>query len=213
MTDVSTGYPRKRTQTRNRLIRAGLQVIADRGPEAATVGEIAKTAGVAPGTFYNHFATLDDLIELISDLLSTGVEIGSETLDLIENDHVIRVAVGILQLLDMVETDPVAAAAFARLVASKPEFRARIRGVVSNAIASGVRANRFDVEPSQSATNAVVGAVVQSMRSRLLNEIDADAAPELARLALRVLGVPGPETIDAVQRAMASMQTSADVLQ
>lgn len=204
----SAGYPRKRAQTRRRLLQAGMHVVASRGPDRATVGEVATEAGVAPGTFYNHFASLPEMIDVIADRLSGGVEIGEGALDLIENDPAARVAVGTLQLLRMAETDSVAATAFVSLTAAKPDFRARVRSIVGRAISDGVKNERFDVHLGAAATNAVLGTVLQSMRSRVLGETDASSAHEVAHLVLRILGVKAEEISAVIVRAQQSLDTT-----
>ena len=45
---------------------APVEVLAERGPGGATVGDVARRARVASGTFYNHFPSMDDLIEAVS---------------------------------------------------------------------------------------------------------------------------------------------------
>lgn len=56
---------RKRSETRERLFETALREFREVGVAAAQIDRIAKTAGVARGTFYFHFATKDDvLVEL-----------------------------------------------------------------------------------------------------------------------------------------------------
>lgn len=205
------GYPRKRAQTRGRLMRAGMKSLAAHGPDGATVGEIASAAGVAAGTFYNHFQSVPDLVDAIAEQLGLGVEIGQDALDTLEHDPAARVALGTLQLLDMANTDPTSAAAFAALVAAKPDFRARVRAIVGRAIADGVDAGRFDVEAGPAATNAVLGTALQSMRSRVLNESDGSDAIAVTQLVLRILGVGGNDITTVVARASESLQLSAQL--
>ena len=154
--DSASGYPRKRAQTRGRLVRAGMEVLAGSGPEGATVGEIAQAAGVAAGTFYNHFPSMTDLVDAVCDELGTAVEIDQAALSAIEHDPATRVAIGTLQLLHTADRDPVASAAFVALVASRAAFRARVRSIVGGAIADGAGTGRFDVRAGQAATNAVL---------------------------------------------------------
>ena len=185
----NTGYPRKRRQTRRRLINAGTVVLAEHGPRHVTAGQVAAVAEVAPGTFYNHFPSVDELIDAVAHDLGRGIEIGRDTLNQIEHDPRQRVAIGVLQLLQMAEDDPASASAFVTLAAVLPEFRARVRGIVGQAIREGVEAGCFDVPPGPAATNAVLGATLQAMRSRLLDESGQTDAIDLARLVLRLLGV------------------------
>ncbi len=51
-------------RTRARLVRAARRIIARRGSlEAVPIEEIAGRAGVATGSFYNHFASKAELFE------------------------------------------------------------------------------------------------------------------------------------------------------
>ncbi len=193
---ATIGYPRKRAQTQRRLLDAGMTVLAERGPGNVSAGQIASAAGVATGTFYNHFPSVDLFIDAIAQDLGRGVEIGTDTLSTIEHDPAVRVSLGVLQLLEMADRDPVSATAFVTLAAVRPEFRARVRRLVGQAIADGVEDGCFVVASHQAAINAVLGATLQSMRSRVLGETDhADAVP-VAALVLRLLGT-APSDIDA----------------
>ncbi len=198
------GYPRKRRQTRRRLLTAGTEVLAERGPGNVSAAEIATAAGVAIGTFYNHFPSVDDFIDAVAHDLGRGIEIGSDTLADIEHDPARRVVIGVLQLLRMAEDDPASAAAFATLAAVRPDFRARVRGIVGQAIRDGIDAGRFEVAPGESTTNAVLGTTLQAVRSRLLGETDRTDAPEVARLVLRVLGTDPAESDAIIEHGLAA---------
>jgi AcrR family transcriptional regulator len=49
-----------RASQRNRLLAAVTTLVAERGYEAATIGEVARRAGVSPNVFYEHFASKAD---------------------------------------------------------------------------------------------------------------------------------------------------------
>lgn len=62
---------RRRERTRAKLLGAARQVIGEKGVDAATIAEITERADVAFGSFYNHFASKDDLIDaLISEAVA-----------------------------------------------------------------------------------------------------------------------------------------------
>lgn len=203
------GYPRKRERTRRRLLRAGLTTLAEQGPAGISAGGIASVAGVATGTFYNHFPTVDNFFDAIAHQVGRGVEIGQATLTEIEHDPATRVAIGVLQLLHMAETDPASASAFVTLVAARPDFRARVRTIVSDAVVDGVQAGRFDVEVGSASTNAVLGSALQSMRSLILGETTHSEAAGVVRLVLRLLGAEAREIDSIVSQALAATATPA----
>jgi AcrR family transcriptional regulator len=51
-----------RTQTRERVLRATVQTLAEQGFNATTARAIATTGGFAPGVIYYHFDDLEDLL-------------------------------------------------------------------------------------------------------------------------------------------------------
>jgi AcrR family transcriptional regulator len=53
---------RKRQQTRQELIRAAMQLFEQKGYEQTTVAEIASAAGVSTKTFFNYFASKDEVL-------------------------------------------------------------------------------------------------------------------------------------------------------
>lgn len=53
-------------QTRQRLMQAGLALLAEAGAEHLTTGKVAKRAGIAQPTFYVHFKDMDALLQAIA---------------------------------------------------------------------------------------------------------------------------------------------------
>jgi len=63
----AAGAPRKRDPraTRDRLVRAALELFTTRGYHATTTPQIAARAGVAEGTIYRHFNSKEHLLNEI----------------------------------------------------------------------------------------------------------------------------------------------------
>lgn len=197
---TSTGYPRKRARTRRRLLEAGSSVLAERGPDGATVGAIAAAAGVTPATFYNHFSSLNELVDSVVAELAVGVEIGRDTLAAVENDPAARVAIGTEQLLDLAVVDPTAANAFVSLLASVPELRSRVRGIVIQAVADGIDSGRFRQRSAPVTADALLGAVVQWIRSALAGDTSGSRGEQLA-IALEIVGLDEREVGSLIEVA------------
>lgn len=69
---------RRKRRTRQALLDAGQQVMAEKGVDAATMLEIAARADVGTGTAYNYFASKDDLavsvLEQVMERLARRIE-------------------------------------------------------------------------------------------------------------------------------------------
>ena len=55
--------------TRERVLRAALDLIVEVGPDATTLQAVAERADVAPGTVYYHFSSRDQLLAAAYDML------------------------------------------------------------------------------------------------------------------------------------------------
>lgn len=171
---------------------AGIAALAEHGPDGITVGDVARRAYVSTGTFYNHFDDLEALTSAVVDELASGVEISGEQLRAIGHDPAERIAIGTQQLLDLTRQHPETARAFVALLATVPAFRTRIRSTVRLAIDDGIATGRFTPRAPAIVTDALIGAVVQWMRTRLSGEQDATPDEEHVALALQIAG--GAET-------------------
>ncbi|UXT61258.1 TetR/AcrR family transcriptional regulator (plasmid) [Agrobacterium fabrum] len=80
MNTIETEGRVARRQRRNRdaLLKAGHEVISEKGIDAATMMEIAERADVASGTIYNYFKSKDELaiavLELVMEQLARRIE-------------------------------------------------------------------------------------------------------------------------------------------
>ena len=64
----------KRARTRAQIVEAGAMLLAERPPEALTVDAVVEAAGVAKGTFYYHFQSIDELAAAVGAKLGESFD-------------------------------------------------------------------------------------------------------------------------------------------
>jgi AcrR family transcriptional regulator len=189
-------------RTRRALIEAGRQVLARKGVEAATVLEIVREAGVSQPSFYNHFASRDELVQAIAaDLFEADIEYKVQAFRRIA-DPAEAIAHNAMHTLRLARRDPAVAWVMVRSGAMRDLRRTRGADDLVKMIEAGVRSARFQVDNA-----AVAAAVIRGAAYPLLQDILQDAAPadveaQFAELVLRMLGLSRREAAVVAARAV-----------
>ena len=110
------------------LIEAALDLIAEGGPQAATVRAIALRAGVTPGLIRHYFSTKQDLIAAAHQHLMTGLtQASAGRLRALPDDPLARLSAFLANAVSPPVTDPRAVSLWAasmHLVARDDKMRA-----------------------------------------------------------------------------------------
>ncbi|WP_298283597.1 TetR/AcrR family transcriptional regulator [Novosphingobium sp.] len=187
---------KRRDRTRLALIEAGLTLMSLRSVDAITIDEIVDTAGVAKGTFYNHFPDKDALQH---DVLE---KVRNEITSLID-----RVNEGVLDPARRVARAFCTAMIYAQRNAREGNFLIRTsmafrlvedrinRGLVQD-IGIGLAEGRFPIASTESGALLMLGiaqaAMVQSLEQ--LEQFPLIArSQQMAAMLLRGLGLPFQE--------------------
>jgi AcrR family transcriptional regulator len=64
----------KRARTRAQIVEAGTMLLAERPLEALTVDAVVDAAGVAKGTFYYHFQSMEELAAAVGEKLGESFD-------------------------------------------------------------------------------------------------------------------------------------------
>ena len=179
----------KRARTRAQIVDAGATLLAERPSKALTVDAVVETAGVAKGTFYYHFQSIDELAAAVGAKLGESFDELLTPLRLELRNPIERLSFAFTKFLERVGTD----ADWARLVVQSSQsptqfgqgVRANVKADIAEAIAEGCVGMR-DVEL---AADIVMGIWLQVARGIL----ERGARPELTRQAVEaVLRALGP---------------------
>lgn len=194
----------KRERTRARLIDAAAELIASGGPDSATIFEITATAGLASGTFYNHFVDRAEIIAetavSIVDQISAQINAAGED----EEDIVIRLATGTRRFLDIAYSHPTWAWAMLRAMDYLPALRPRIYQHIGRTVHIGHEDGVF-ADYDDYTLFMLRSIVFAGLRARLMGLAGPEVGARVAEMQLRVLGIEADRAADAVRRPIVEL--------
>jgi AcrR family transcriptional regulator len=183
----------RRARTRRRLLDAGQTLIAERGVAGLRIAEITGQAGVALGSFQNHFDSKDALVEAVIveavQALAAQIVEGPEA----DNDEPAAVAIAALRrFVRLAYEDPEFCRLLVNLSHSEEVFVGAIRPYAHTALERAVQAGAFVIDDIDLAVTFVVAGALAVIRRILDGHLGPDADLQLARATLLGFGVsPG----------------------
>lgn len=181
---------RRRALTRQRLLAAGRRLIAEKGVAGLRIQDITEEADVALGSFYNYFATKEELVEAVvaeslTELVSATVA-GDEAS---QRDPAATVASAIRRVIRLAFDDPDFARLVVNLARADTLFLQAFHPYARDVVERGVRSARFDVPDVEVTVTVVVGGSLALIRAILDGQHTDGAEIDHAELALRCLGL------------------------
>ena len=173
---------RRKHATRQALLDATRSLLASRSLDALSVDEIAMSADVAKGTFYNYFADKDALARELASHVRAQVEAEIAQANEGIEDPAARIARAFCSLLKFSLNSPKQAAAMMRLFPHATEPSAPINSGVRRDVADGLARGRI-VAPSEEIAIACIVGVFMAGVNRAL-----DLSPIRTRTFARDLG-------------------------
>jgi len=187
-------------KTRHALIAGGRRVMARKGVDAASVLEIVKAAGVSQPSFYNHFASKEELAEVIAaNFFQADVAFKSRVFQTAE-DPAEAIAINTRHTLKVATRDPVVAWVVVRGGSGRKLLRIGDPDQLVNMITTGIGKGRFRETDAR-----VVAEVIRAAAFPLLQDILEGTAPDnieiqFAELVLLMLGIPAREAAEIAAR-------------
>lgn len=193
---------RRKARTRAALLHAAKRLFSAQGVEQTPIAQISQEADIAVGSFYNYFATKEELLEaLLEELLS-------EQLRLIKlrqaqvSDPAEKISIAHRHLVRLARSDSDWGWLLVRL-----EFPRRVAWAVLGPTAlrdlrAGIRAGRFEVANAELALEASGGALFAVIHAQLVGRADARADSLHAEGVLRSFGVERREAAEIARRKL-----------
>lgn len=169
-------------RTVSRILEAAMQVLADRGPDATQIEDVVRAAGISRGTFYNHFASVDELRAATSEWTTR------ETIASIEKalaglqGPALRLRVGLRLFFAKAQEDPV----WCRFVARV--WKVGGQEPMLRDLEQGLRLGVLRAPSVASAQDLLLGCVREALLGICEGRRPAAHGARMTELCLRALG-------------------------
>jgi AcrR family transcriptional regulator len=184
---VSRGARRKQ-ETRGKLIEAARRVLARKGIAAATIAEIADEADVGFGSFYNHFASKEEIAGAVVWLEAEEFGANLDSLTDHLDDPALILCAAILFTIKHVQEDELWGWFLVRTAWAVPEFRDTLGRRMTRDIMRGIKQGRFEVPHAPMTIELAATTIIAAMRMRLEARSPPDSDRVLVEVVLRILG-------------------------
>ena len=196
----SIRIPGKRARTRYALVEAALTMVAEQGPEAASIDDLVRRAGLARGTFYNYFQSWDEVLSAVAAHMDERFHQSVESRLQPDWDAPTTLACLVRGFIQTGIDDPRLGWAWARigggmhwLLANRPPTRR------SAEIALGALIG--DRMSPTAAFCLLAGTAFMTLRRVLEGLVQPDEIESIIGMTLRGLGAPGAQIAPALRIA------------
>lgn len=180
----------RREATRRKLIATAVAVFAEKGVDASSIDDFIQAAGVARGTFYNHFKTTGELLEAVNAALNDAVlELIDQQVRTLQNP-LERVATGCLLYMRMAVDHPDWGRFVLRTGLSDVGGGKLIDNYLPRDLVAARETGQLRFSSERAARDLVAGAVKQGLETLLSGAVSRDHMQEVLSLILRGLGAP-----------------------
>ncbi len=193
---------RRRAATRAQLLDGARVLFARQGVDSTAIAEITEAADVGFGSFYNHFASKEEIVEVVLDesLEAQGAIVDGLTENLEDPAEV--VAVAHRYFINASRSDPTLGWLLIRLDTSHRVMTRALGRRARRDLRRGITSGRFNVADADVAFIDTAGALLLVMRAVLDGDLGPDADRHHAEGLLRILGLSSDEAAEVAARPL-----------
>ena len=198
------GTPRyrglRRTASRQALLDAAEELIGRRGFAGVSVDEITARAGVAKGTFYNHFADKADVANLIARGIRDELRALIGPMKAVSSDPAHHLAIAMRMFWRLAVEQPNRALILVLLINDPTDVNSPMNAPVRQTLLNGEASGRFSFASIEAALIAVIGIVSAGIRN-LIEQPVAEPSQRIRELTCHVLRSLGLDWREATRLA------------
>jgi AcrR family transcriptional regulator len=188
-------------RTRQRLLAGGRKAFAAAGVEATTVLEIVRAAGVSQPSFYNHFASKDELArEITAEFFRADRQKKLAVFEQVD-DPAEAIAINIEHTLSVATHDPVIAWTLIKSKTLRDLVISSPTDPLAEMINTGIGQGRFQADSPHTLALTIRGAALALIQDILNGTAEDNAVGFFQELVLRMLGLSPAESAEVTARA------------
>ena len=195
----------RRARTQSRILAAALRVFADQGLDRPVIDDFIRAAGVARGTFYNHFKNTSELFEATAKWLEEDMIVSIELEIRRTKDPVERLASGVRLWLLRAASD----AAWCSFVVRNRRRSPLVEKQLTGDLRSGRRMRVFSFPSVEVARDMTVGTILEAMRRMTHERVPRTYVDDVTRTILRGLGLSNAAIEVALSRPAPTLRREA----
>jgi AcrR family transcriptional regulator len=192
----------KRERTRSALIDSAIQVIADKGFETASIKEITQAAGLANGTFYNHFTDREALAREAAAVVALEIaqEIAEEVNDV--DDGLDKVVISTDKVVDRAISAPTWGRVMIGAWHYLEDFPHDVSQIMRSDLKLAKRQGLISLTINQLLEHQLTALAVLSISQQIKNGRSKAVRLDTAAAILRLLGIPADEAKQRATKAL-----------
>jgi AcrR family transcriptional regulator len=199
---------RRKRETRNRLLRAAMSLMAEQGVGGVAINEITEAADVGFGSFYNHFPSKE---ALYAELVTEVVGRFGEALDRLSEqltDPAEKIAASVRFTLRRARQDPVWGRFLVRTSLAGDSMNTGLGRFLFRDLKTGLARSRFKADDVAMTYMALGGTALSALTAEVRDDrgpfgANATDIPErTASMLLRMLGLSAKEADSIARRPL-----------
>ena len=177
----------KKDRTRAAIIDSAINIIAKKGFQKSSIQEMAKNAGIANGTFYNHYKDRKSIFEDVANLIAI------ELVKVIEEDEIKtkKPAQKLINATNQFINRSVQVPEWGTIFLEAADFSVRLEKDISKYlikdIKSGIRNKSFLVKYDDFLVEQIMIIILHSISHQLENGIDRKITNKTINTILKIL--------------------------
>ena len=177
----------KKDRTRAAIIDSAINIIAKKGFQKSSIQEMAKNAGIANGTFYNHYKDRKSIFEDVANLIAI------ELVKVIEEDEIKtkKPAQKLINATNQFINRSVQVPEWGTIFLEAADFSVRLEKDISKYlikdIKSGIRNKSFLIKYDDFLVEQIMIIILHSISHQLKNGIDKKITNKTINTILRIL--------------------------